>query len=216
MITKMPPFQDLTNKRYSRLKVLTRAKSRNKRIYWNCICDCGNNVIVEAYSLKTGRIKSCGCYRSEKRFKYPLIKHKTKMIPVTSHPLFTNYHGMKNRCYNKNLPRYKDWGGQGIIVSKEWLQSFEQFCKDMGNRPSITHSIERIDNTKGYSKQNCVWATPKEQANNQKSNLNLTYKGKTQTLAHWAHEYNLKYHALYCRLYRSKWTFEKALNYASN
>lgn len=70
------------------------------------------------------------------------------------------------RCENKKHPYYRNYGGRGITVSKEWRNSFTEFLKDMGERPSDLHQIDRINNNKGYSKENCEWATHQENSNN--------------------------------------------------
>jgi len=85
--------------------------------------------------------------------------------------------GMKQRCFNRNISYYKYYGGRGISVCAEWLK-FENFYKDMGKRPA-EHSLDRVDNNKGYSKENCRWATRKEQMRNKRDNV--IYKGEYST-----------------------------------
>lgn len=194
---KMAKLNDLTGRRFGRLLVISRAKNKSNKVRWNCICDCGTKKIVEGYLLTSGRIKSCGCYNRDIITKYKKIKYKGKYIPITSHPLFPIYNGIKNRCYNKNLPTYDRWGGRGIKMSEEWKNSFEQFVMDMGPRPSKEHSIDRIDNNKGYCKENCRWATAKEQANNARTNIKIEYKGKVRTLSETADFIGIPYHTLY-------------------
>ena len=87
---------------------------------------------------------------------------------------------MKSRCYRKNHPRYDDWGGRGITVCDEWLNSYEQFAKDMGEKPTPYHTLDRIDNDLGYSPGNCKWSTPLEQSNNTR----ILYKSNTSGHVH--------------------------------
>ena len=119
---------------------------------------------------------------------------------------------MKARCYapcNKDMGKYQKGN---IIVCEEWKHSFENFINDMGFAPSTEHSLDRIDTTKGYSKENCRWATKKEQANNRGNfNILITFENKTLVLKDWAAELGIKYTTLYNRLYRSKLTFENSL-----
>lgn len=98
-------------------------------------------------------------------------------------PEYTIWLGMKRRCYNANVKNYDRYGGRGIKISQEWFYSFWEFYKDMGPRPSSEHSIERKDNSKGYCKENCKWATRKEQCRNRSSNTYVIYKDKQITLA---------------------------------
>lgn len=102
---------------------------------------------------------------------------------------FNSWRGMKARCLNPNDPRFKDYGGRGITVCERW-NVFANFLADMGERPEGT-SLDRIDNTLGYSKENCRWAKPKDQQRNMRSNRMLTYAGKTQCMSAWAEELGL-------------------------
>lgn len=90
---------------------------------------------------------------------------------------------MKQRCQNPKAPEFHDYGGRGITVCPEW-ESFEQFHKDMGERPAKM-SLDRIDNTIGYSKSNCRWATSYEQARNKRNNVMVSAFGKVKTLMEW-------------------------------
>jgi hypothetical protein len=116
------------------------------------------------------------------------------------------------RCTNSNAKNYKDYGGRGITVCDRWLgkNGFINFLIDMGEPPGPGYSIERINNNLGYFKENCRWATPKEQARNTKRNHLITYNRKTQCIAAWAEELGMKYHAILARIKRG-WTIEKTL-----
>lgn len=115
---------------------------------------------------------------------------------------------MLERCNNPNSIRFYDYGGRGIKVCERWLK-FENFLEDMGERPKNT-TIERKENNKGYYKENCRWATVKEQCNNRRSNHFLTFNEKTQTMAQWADEIEISSNTICMRL-RSGWSVEKAL-----
>lgn len=89
------------------------------------------------------------------------------------------------RCTNSNNKQWKNYGGRGIIICDRWLYSFTNFLKDMGKPPGSEYSIDRIDNNKGYYKENCQWATPKQQARNTRKNRLVTHNGKTQCISIW-------------------------------
>lgn len=91
---------------------------------------------------------------------------------------YTAWVNMKQRCYNPNMAGYERYGGKGVRVCKRWRESFENFIKDMGVKPSKHHSIDRINNRKVYSKKNCRWATRKEQQRNRENNIHIKYNGK--------------------------------------
>jgi hypothetical protein len=157
-------------KKYS---MLTPFKMGNGREYRNktsmfwvpsllCECDCGEIIDVDYYKLKSGHSKSCGCYRkiNSKKLFTTHGRSKTKE--------YRSWRHMLSRCYNKNHPRYEDWGGRGISVCARWATSFELFFKDMGPCPKDKYSLDRINNNKNYSPSNCRWASAKEQNANKR------------------------------------------------
>ena len=109
----------------------------------------------------------------------------TKTHQLSRTPEWVSWSHMRQRCKNPNTTRYKDWGGRGLGICAEW-DSFEVFLEDMGNKPSLAHSLDRIDNSKGYFPDNCRWATSTEQNNNRRSNTFYTHEGRTLTLTQWA------------------------------
>ncbi len=113
------------------------------------------------------------------------------------------------RCENPSCEDFGRYGGRGITVCERW-HNYELFLSDMGRKPSVSHSIERIDNSLGYSPENCKWATPKEQANNTRRNLRFEFGGEILTLAQWSDRLQINYGTLKKRLLRLKWTTERA------
>lgn len=114
--------------------------------------------------------------------------------------LYRIYSNMKKRCYNSNMINYKNYGGRGIKVCNEWLDNFMTFydwAMDNGYRDDLT--IDRIDINGNYEPANCRWLTYKQQANNRRNNVYLTYDGKTQTMKEWADELNIPYSRINCR-----------------
>lgn len=128
---------------------------------------------------------------------------------MSDSPEYKVWNNMYSRCNNPNHPRYKDWGGRGIKMCEKWM-SFEGFFEDMGRRPSDDSTIERIDNNKGYSKDNCRWATTKEQARNRRSNVLITYSEISETATDWAERLGVRRGTFLGRLSRG-WTIEEAI-----
>ncbi len=155
---------------YGRLKVISfshiyREPSGARRDKWNCICECGNVSTVIGKNLRTGHTKSCGCYCKEMTIKAS-SKHS-----MTGSPTYLSWAGMKQRCYDKNSKNYKRYGELGITVCERWLESFENFLEDMGERPEGM-SLNRVNGAKMYSKENCKWDTYSVQAFDQKPKSN--------------------------------------------
>lgn len=192
----------LVGKVFDRLTVVEELKERNKqgRYLYRCKCVCGNEVISADNNLTSGDTKSCGCKNIEN-----ITKHG-----MANSPEYKTWTRIKQRCLNPKNTSYKYYGAKGITVANEWVQSFDTFLKDMGRRPSDAYSIDRIDNTKGYSKENCRWATREIQDNNTSRNILLTYKGVTMNVTQWAKKLGMKPHSLQSRLYLG-WSIERAL-----
>lgn len=196
-------FVDLTNNKYGRLTVLKKLQNHNKHIMWLCKCECGNEIKASGYNLKSGHVKSCGCLKSELSRKRKLTHGLSKTF------LYAEWARIRRRCNNPNMTCYKDYGGRGIKVCSEWdsVENFINWSLLNGYKNGL--SIDRIDNNKGYSPDNCRWVTRKVQANNKRNNHLITYNGETKTLAQWSEHLNLPYGVLKYRI-NNNWNTEKA------
>jgi hypothetical protein len=153
---------DLTGERFGKLIVVARSGRSSKPVRWRCRCDCGEPLVVIGASLKSGRTKSCGCFKADR------ITHGASRRNSTS-PEYQCWTNIKQRCLNPNNDRYEDWGGRGIRICERWANSFENFFADVGPRPSPAHSLDRKNNDGRYEPGNCRWATKSEQQLNQRN-----------------------------------------------
>lgn len=177
---------DLTGQKFERWTVLGRAGSM-----WSCICSCGEKRDVASADLRNGKSKSCGCLRNES-----LSNAKTKHgLHGTNE--YAIWKGMRNRCLNPNAKAFSTYKDRAPDDSWE---SFGTFISDMGPRPSADHSIERLDNSKPYSKANCVWALPKIQSRNTNRNRIYSRNGETKCLADWADSFGISRGTLLSRI----------------
>jgi len=129
--------------------------------------------------------------------------------PLKTRSEYAIWSGMKGRCLNANDKAYQNYGGRGITVCETWMR-FENFYNDMGNRPSLNHSLDRIDNNKGYCKENCRWAVRLEQENNKRTNTFYELNGERLTLANWARKINIESSTIKKRI-DAGWGIERAL-----
>ena len=168
--------------------------------YHKCLCDCGKEKVVRIDHLKSGATSSCGCLQKEAvKESGGNTKHRR-----CDNPMYFRWQKMKQRCNNPNNPKYHRYGGRGIKFSKEW-EVFETFYADMGDPPGENWSIDRIDNDKGYSKENCRWATATMQANNSSKTVKVDIDGELRPLAVVARERGVKWATVYHRLHRKTW-----------
>jgi hypothetical protein len=159
----------MVNQKFGITKVIAFKKikvGKRNRTMCECKCACGQIHYAEKHSIKTGRIKSCGC-------------KKKKINGMFGSREYNTWKGMIDRCERPSCASFYNYGQKGITVSKRW-HDFKLFFKDMGRRPQ-GHSLDRIDNTKGYFKKNCRWASSKDQAANRRCSQNYFYKNKSLT-----------------------------------
>lgn len=154
---------DLTGRRFGKLLVINRSGERHRGYtVWECHCDCGQRTFVPEHRLISGNTRSCGCLQretaSKRFFKYGYTRGKKT-------PEYQTWIRMRSRCLSKSNPDYHYYGGRGIGICQEW-DDFETFLKDMGEKPGPEYTLERRNNSGGYCKENCIWATRLTQANN--------------------------------------------------
>lgn len=174
----MRKLEDLTGKKFNRWTVIGLNRIEVGRRIWECRCECGAIKYHSTSLITLGIVKSCGCLQKETMRVMISKREKAPKKP----PEYHIWYGIVDRCNNKNNVNYHRYGGIGITVCKRWAKSFYNFYKDMGQRPSDSHTIDRKNNNKGYTKSNCRWATPKEQANNRRSNRYFKYNGERLTM----------------------------------
>lgn len=188
------------NQIYGKLRTM-RYISKNddpslSRAHWVCLCSCGNESLVDSHRLKAGKAVRCsGCAKRKSGLSQRTARHKA------SKKVYTAWASMKNRCTNDSYHLYHRYGGRGISVCADWM-SFDNFYRDMGEPPTKKHSLDRINNELGYSKENCRWADDCVQANNRVSNAFLEYCGKRMTIAEWSAEIGVGYEAIRQRIKR--------------
>lgn len=198
---------DLTGQRFGRLIVLKRVNRNDGKTWWECRCECGNIKSVLGHQLREGKCKSCGCYSADK------AREKFTTHGLSNSRLYSIHNAMNARCFNKNNKEYHNYGGRGVSVCEEWrgrkgFLSFYKWAISNGYKEEL--SIDRVDNNKNYSPDNCRWVTPKEQAINRRTNVFISYNGETKTLKEWSDSLGIPYKTLHMRIKKYQWDIERA------
>ena len=194
----MPKQKDLVGVRSGYLVVLAYAgRHKHGGATWLCKCEiCGKEVVIRAQCIAEGQ-KTCSARCGVTEANKTRAKHGKWQSAE-----YSAWNGMKMRCTNPNHKHYHRYGGRGITVCQAWMDSFEKFIADVGLRPSFWHTLDRIDNNKGYEPGNVAWSTKKQQARNRTDNVRYTHNGETMTLVEWAERYGMKNSQLRTRWYK--------------
>ncbi len=164
--------------------------------YYEARCDCGRKVVVAQKHLR-GRVRSCK----------PCSRTRHGMSQTAEHLAWSN---MRRRCEDPSNVAFANYGGRGIRVCDSWRESFDAFFENVGPRPSSRHSLDRIDNERGYEPGNVRWATRAEQSRNRRDNRRLAARGETLCLSDWATRLGTVPDTIDGRLKRG-WSVERAV-----
>jgi hypothetical protein len=186
---------DLKLQKFNKLMVIERCGSNKRnRALWLCKCDCGKEVIVESYRLRSGHTKSCGCQKSESTIKrnYSHGQSKTRLYRIWSL--------MNDRCKNPNTPCYERYGNRGIKVCEDWKKFLPFYEWSISNGYSSDLTIDRIDNSDGYNPNNCRWSNIITQNNNTRKNKYYKFNNESHTVAEWSRILNFNGYLFYNRI----------------
>jgi len=205
---------DRTGQRFGKLLVrrLLRVDSAPNGALWEVRCDCG--ITRPVYSNRLVRSKSCGClmreYRSRQKTGYALKHGHSATKDRKASNLYIIWQDMLRRCDTPKDPSYARYGGRGIQVCPEWRGDFRVFLRDIGPRPSPSHTVDRRDNNGNYEPSNCHWATRRQQALNRSTTIQLTYDGTTRPLQEWANLTGIRPRTIQHRL-QAGWPIKEAI-----
>jgi len=180
---------------------------RARRLY--CQCICGNTTLAKPYELRTKEKTSCGCWKKQVLGESSKTHGRANSrIKGYVNRTYGIWQAMRDRCSNPNRKDYHRYGGRGISVCARW-HSFEMFLADMGEAPTGL-TLDRKDNNKGYSPENCAWATRNQQAYNSTHMVYIEHEGEIKALKQWQQKMNVKPHQYYSRL-KKGWSVKEAL-----
>ena len=199
---------------FGRWEVLSQSVSRfysggkKEHRYWLCRCRCGIERPVAEIGLKKGRSTSCGCFQVEAS----IARHKKHgaVLGGQATPEYTAFRAIIARCYNPRNPRYSDYGGRGIGVAPEWRHDFSSFLAHVGVRPSPRHSIDRMNNERGYEPGNVRWALPHGQMTNRRNSRFVDVHGVRTPLSDLAAKHGVPANTLRWRILKG-WPLQKAV-----
>lgn len=165
-------------------------------------CVCGNTFIALIANVKNEHTTSCGC------LKIPAVKKSSTRHGMRQSSEYNIWRLMIARCYKPQSTSYKNYGAKGITVGDRWKKSFINFYADMGNRPEGT-SLDRLENDKGYYKENCQWGTSLQQNRNRSITVKVTYNGETKAIMEWSQIYGIPYDTLKYRVRSNRYSLDE-------
>jgi hypothetical protein len=219
-----PPREGRKFGRLTVIGVTSYSHNKDGNHLYNCACSCGGSKTVRWANLRKGDTKSCGCLAREHETSQRALGAENRSrkaavraarlctlvdgVPPSRHPLWTTYKAMVKRCLYPKHDSYGQYGAKGVMVCEQWLgdralggvKGFRQFFQDMGNKPTPTHQLDRLNGEAGYSPENCRWVTPFEQYRNIPSNPPMhvaTIRGKTARLSQWAAKFGVSVSAIH-------------------
>jgi len=186
------------NRIYNQLTLIqSLGKSKDGHRLWECICECGKKRIDYASKIRTGKVKSCkDCARNN-------AANKVKTHGMKYSLEYSSWVAMKDRCLNTKSKDYTKYGGKGITIYKQWIDSFEKFYEHIGKKQK-GQSIDRIDNTKGYEPGNVRWANNSQQQRNKQNSLWLLWNNKKTHIMDIAKDLGISKGAAHLRWKRGK------------
>lgn len=197
---------NLEGKAFGRLSVLSRAQSSQRgKARWHCRCVCGNEVVCPSETLRDGRAQSCGC-RQRERASEANRTHGATAFRKRSRE-YRAWIDVRRRCFDEKHGTFAKYGARGIGMHEGWRDDFGAFLSEIGPAPSERHTVDRIDNAKGYEPGNVRWATQKEQMRNLRKNVYVWLNGERMLLAEACEKEGVNYYVAYARLRRGACPF---------
>lgn len=198
---------EMAGQKYGMLTAIERVEKHGQYFLWKCICDCGKIIIRTQPALRTGGTLSCGCRKqiiNSGNFKRT-HGHTDKSQQGQYSKEYGIWSGIKSRTSNPKAHAYERYGAVGIKMCGDWLHSFELFFSCVGTAPSSKHTIDRVDNTKGYEPGNVKWATYTEQNRHRKCTIFIEIDGIKKSLGDWCDQYGISFNVAYMRITRYGW-----------
>jgi len=185
-ITAIALTKNILGEKYGLLTVIEKADNIDGDTAWVVKCNCGTIKILRSEALRNkSGTQSCGCLWQSKKYTLSYKHGYSKNDNISSE--YNSWLTMKARCLNPRTPNYKNYGGRGITICSRWIgeDGFINFIKDMKDKPTKNHQIDRIDNDGNYELSNCKWSTRKEQMRNRRNSVFYEYNGVRKCLAEW-------------------------------
>ena len=195
--------EDLTGQKFGKLKAIQFShKNKNRKTYWVFECECGNIKTLRTDTVKSGKVKSCGCIKKEQdnlnlnRDGSEPTKYNSKGL--SKHILYHKWLGMKRRCYDIHNTHYNRYGARGIQICDEWLYDFKKFFDwSLSNGWKDNLEIDRIDNDGNYEPSNCRYVTRKENCNNRSTTRKITINNISLSISKWCNIIGVSPNKLY-------------------